>query len=298
MRFQGFLGKDVGCSSPGGGAAGGGAEDALQSEPPAPVPLRGHAPLEGLAASTWVAGGDFSAQQHIRCLFCQNMKANHSDGSSSEDGREDPNLKTKRNRTEGLASPGPEEAEREDPGTKTPPPAQILLPLEERATHFRDMLLERGCCLKAPESRLGRRCASTGREKRSQQRVLTTRQLSSLDITVVTALSASRVRADCEDDLGGREPLIPRTGLELSLMQKHTWNHLPNAPPGPKPCPTLLLDNPGDDTASLAGLSREHRLLMSPALSPAHAFNCRDLQSRKQKTQPCIPGNGIRRVMT
>ncbi|XP_064344696.1 transcription elongation regulator 1-like protein [Camelus dromedarius] len=69
---------------------------------------------------------------------------NHSDGSSSEDGREDPNLKTKRNRTEGLASPGPEEAEREDPGAKTPPPAQILLPLEERATHFRDMLLERG----------------------------------------------------------------------------------------------------------------------------------------------------------
>lgn len=69
--------------------------------------------------------------------------ADHSDGSSSEDGREDPNVKTKRNRTEGHLSPGPEEAEREDEGTKTPPP-QTLLPLEERVTHFRDMLLERG----------------------------------------------------------------------------------------------------------------------------------------------------------
>ncbi|ELK11804.1 Transcription elongation regulator 1-like protein [Pteropus alecto] len=46
-------------------------------------------------------------------------------------------------RTEGHLSPGPEEAEREDEDTKTPPP-QTLLPLEERATHFRDMLLERG----------------------------------------------------------------------------------------------------------------------------------------------------------
>lgn len=46
-------------------------------------------------------------------------------------------------RTEGHQSPGPEEAEREDKGTKTPPP-QTLPPLEERATHFRDMLLERG----------------------------------------------------------------------------------------------------------------------------------------------------------
>lgn len=46
-------------------------------------------------------------------------------------------------RTEGLVSPGPEEVEREDKGTRTPPP-QILLPLEERVTHFRDMLLERG----------------------------------------------------------------------------------------------------------------------------------------------------------
>lgn len=40
-------------------------------------------------------------------------------------------------------SPRPQEAERQDAGAKTPPP-QILLPLEERATHFRDMLLERG----------------------------------------------------------------------------------------------------------------------------------------------------------
>uniref|UniRef100_F6PIJ9 Transcription elongation regulator 1-like protein n=1 Tax=Equus caballus TaxID=9796 RepID=F6PIJ9_HORSE len=69
-----------------------------------------------------------------------------SDGLSSEDSREDPNVKTKRNRTEGRESPGPEEAEeaeKEDKVAKTPPP-QILLPLEERVTHFRDMLLERG----------------------------------------------------------------------------------------------------------------------------------------------------------
>ncbi|KAM9051767.1 transcription elongation regulator 1-like protein [Megaptera novaeangliae] len=49
----------------------------------------------------------------------------------------------KRKLTEGHVSPGPEEAERKDTGAKTPPP-QILLPLEERVTHFRDMLLERG----------------------------------------------------------------------------------------------------------------------------------------------------------
>ncbi|XP_042763816.1 transcription elongation regulator 1-like protein isoform X3 [Panthera leo] len=69
--------------------------------------------------------------------------ADRSDGSRSEDGREDRNMRTKRNRTEGHASPGPEEAEGADKDTKTPPP-QILLPLEERVTHFRDMLLERG----------------------------------------------------------------------------------------------------------------------------------------------------------
>nr|XP_039321153.1 transcription elongation regulator 1-like protein [Saimiri boliviensis boliviensis] len=67
----------------------------------------------------------------------------HSDGSGSEDGREDQDVKTKRNRTEGCGSPRPEEVKREDEGTRTPPP-QILLPLEERVTHFRDMLLERG----------------------------------------------------------------------------------------------------------------------------------------------------------
>nr|XP_020043554.1 transcription elongation regulator 1-like protein [Castor canadensis] len=66
-----------------------------------------------------------------------------SDGSSSEDGREDQNVKTKRNRTEGCECPEPDEAQQEDKDTRTPPP-QILLPLEERATHFRDMLLERG----------------------------------------------------------------------------------------------------------------------------------------------------------
>ncbi|CAK7302676.1 Transcription elongation regulator 1-like protein [Vulpes lagopus] len=67
----------------------------------------------------------------------------HSDGSRSEDGRGDRSLRTKRNRTEGHVSPGPEEAEGEAKSIKTPPP-QILLPLEERVTHFRDMLLERG----------------------------------------------------------------------------------------------------------------------------------------------------------
>uniref|UniRef100_A0A8D2DHA6 Transcription elongation regulator 1-like protein n=1 Tax=Sciurus vulgaris TaxID=55149 RepID=A0A8D2DHA6_SCIVU len=66
-----------------------------------------------------------------------------SDGSSSEDGREYQSGKTKRNRTEDCQSPAPEEAQPEDRGTGTPPP-QILLPLEERVTHFRDMLLERG----------------------------------------------------------------------------------------------------------------------------------------------------------
>ncbi|XP_042636337.1 transcription elongation regulator 1-like protein [Orycteropus afer afer] len=69
--------------------------------------------------------------------------ADHSDGSSCEDGGEDQTVKTKRNRTEGHESSEPEEVEREDTAVKTPPP-QVLLPLEERVTHFRDMLLERG----------------------------------------------------------------------------------------------------------------------------------------------------------
>ncbi|XP_058154108.1 transcription elongation regulator 1-like protein [Dasypus novemcinctus] len=67
----------------------------------------------------------------------------HSDGSGPEEDSSGQSVKTKRNRTEGHASPEPEETERQDEATKTPPP-QILLPLEERATHFRDMLLERG----------------------------------------------------------------------------------------------------------------------------------------------------------
>ncbi|XP_055464871.1 transcription elongation regulator 1-like protein [Psammomys obesus] len=66
-----------------------------------------------------------------------------SDGSSSEDGSEDQSVKTKRNRTESCESPGPEDTQQVDKGPQTPPP-QILLPLEERVTHFRDMLLERG----------------------------------------------------------------------------------------------------------------------------------------------------------
>ncbi|XP_054440910.1 transcription elongation regulator 1-like protein [Pteronotus mesoamericanus] len=69
--------------------------------------------------------------------------ADPGDGSSSEDGSEDPAVKTKRNRTEGHVSPGPEEEGRRDKGPRTPPP-QVLPPLEERVTHFRDMLLERG----------------------------------------------------------------------------------------------------------------------------------------------------------
>ncbi|XP_019499622.1 PREDICTED: transcription elongation regulator 1-like protein [Hipposideros armiger] len=67
----------------------------------------------------------------------------HSDGASSEDAGEEPSGKTKRNRTEGHMNPEPEEADQGDKDTRTPPP-QILLPLEERVTHFRDMLLERG----------------------------------------------------------------------------------------------------------------------------------------------------------
>ncbi|XP_012636880.3 transcription elongation regulator 1-like protein [Microcebus murinus] len=69
--------------------------------------------------------------------------AHDSDGSGSEDGRDDQDVKTKRNRTEGRESPEPAEAGKEDGGARTPPP-QVLLPLEERAAHFRDMLLERG----------------------------------------------------------------------------------------------------------------------------------------------------------
>lgn len=53
-------------------------------------------------------------------------------------------------------SPGPEAAGSGDTGTKTPP--QILLPLEERVTHFRDMLLERGV-----RSRMGSGGPSLGR---------------------------------------------------------------------------------------------------------------------------------------
>ncbi|GAB1292832.1 Transcription elongation regulator 1-like protein [Apodemus speciosus] len=66
-----------------------------------------------------------------------------SDGSSSEDGSEDLSVKTKRNRTESCGSLGTEDTQKVDKGPQTPPP-QILLPLEERVTHFRDMLLERG----------------------------------------------------------------------------------------------------------------------------------------------------------
>lgn len=52
-------------------------------------------------------------------------------------------------RTEGHMSPGLEEVEREDKDTRTPPP-QILLPLEQRVSHFRDMLLERGVRTRMP----------------------------------------------------------------------------------------------------------------------------------------------------
>ncbi|XP_043841864.1 transcription elongation regulator 1-like protein [Dromiciops gliroides] len=66
-----------------------------------------------------------------------------SDGSDAEDESEDQNMKTKRNKLEGPQNIELEKPEKEDRGQNTPP-HQILLPLEERATHFRDMLLERG----------------------------------------------------------------------------------------------------------------------------------------------------------
>ncbi|XP_074092392.1 transcription elongation regulator 1-like protein [Macrotis lagotis] len=70
-----------------------------------------------------------------------------SDGSDAEDESEDQNMKTKRNKLEGPQSIELEKPEKESEAQNTPPPLpphQILLPLEERATHFRDMLLERG----------------------------------------------------------------------------------------------------------------------------------------------------------
>lgn len=45
-------------------------------------------------------------------------------------------------RTDGSNSPEPTEANGQDKDSRTSP--QILLPLEQRVAHFRDMLLERG----------------------------------------------------------------------------------------------------------------------------------------------------------
>uniref|UniRef100_F7F8S0 Transcription elongation regulator 1-like protein n=1 Tax=Monodelphis domestica TaxID=13616 RepID=F7F8S0_MONDO len=70
-----------------------------------------------------------------------------SDGSEAEDDGEEQSLKTKRNKLEDPQNVEPEKTEKADEAHNTPPPLpphQILLPLEERATHFRDMLLERG----------------------------------------------------------------------------------------------------------------------------------------------------------
>uniref|UniRef100_A0ACB8F8S7 Uncharacterized protein n=1 Tax=Sphaerodactylus townsendi TaxID=933632 RepID=A0ACB8F8S7_9SAUR len=68
------------------------------------------------------------------------MKAGKSDGSSPEDINNDHSTKIKRNR---LEDPQNAESEKEEKSVKASE-HQIMLPLEERITHFRDMLLERG----------------------------------------------------------------------------------------------------------------------------------------------------------
>ncbi|XP_048362313.1 transcription elongation regulator 1-like protein isoform X2 [Sphaerodactylus townsendi] len=66
--------------------------------------------------------------------------ASKSDGSSPEDINNDHSTKIKRNR---LEDPQNAESEKEEKSVKASE-HQIMLPLEERITHFRDMLLERG----------------------------------------------------------------------------------------------------------------------------------------------------------
>ncbi|XP_054975089.1 transcription elongation regulator 1-like protein [Sorex araneus] len=63
-------------------------------------------------------------------------------GADSADAGDAMSMRTKRNRTDGRASPKPADVDGQDGSSRTSP--QILLPLEERVAHFRDMLLERG----------------------------------------------------------------------------------------------------------------------------------------------------------
>uniref|UniRef100_A0A8D0H4C5 Transcription elongation regulator 1-like protein n=1 Tax=Sphenodon punctatus TaxID=8508 RepID=A0A8D0H4C5_SPHPU len=66
-----------------------------------------------------------------------------SDSSSPEDISDDHSTKTKRNKVEDPPNADEEKIEAEEKNAKTSA-HQIMLPLEERITHFRDMLLERG----------------------------------------------------------------------------------------------------------------------------------------------------------
>ncbi|XP_064370481.1 transcription elongation regulator 1-like protein isoform X4 [Dromaius novaehollandiae] len=69
--------------------------------------------------------------------------ADKSVSSCPGDENDDLSIKTKRNKTEDsqIADQGKDDAEERDVSTSA---HQIVLPLEERITHFRDMLLERG----------------------------------------------------------------------------------------------------------------------------------------------------------
>ncbi|XP_053244833.1 transcription elongation regulator 1-like protein isoform X2 [Podarcis raffonei] len=67
--------------------------------------------------------------------------ANKSDGSYAEDLNDDHSTKTKRNKLEDPENAGLDKVEEKNVKASED---QIILPLEERITHFRDMLLERG----------------------------------------------------------------------------------------------------------------------------------------------------------
>uniref|UniRef100_A0A7M4ESL4 Transcription elongation regulator 1-like protein n=1 Tax=Crocodylus porosus TaxID=8502 RepID=A0A7M4ESL4_CROPO len=66
-----------------------------------------------------------------------------SDSSCSEDVNDEHSTKIKRNKTEDSQNADQEKVDVEEKNVKTSA-HQIVLPLEERITHFRDMLLERG----------------------------------------------------------------------------------------------------------------------------------------------------------
>ncbi|XP_060624633.2 transcription elongation regulator 1-like protein [Anolis sagrei] len=66
-----------------------------------------------------------------------------SDGSSPDDLSDDSSTKTKRNKLEDPQNAELDKVKVEEKNVKAPE-HQIMLPLEERITHFRDMLLERG----------------------------------------------------------------------------------------------------------------------------------------------------------